>query len=84
MYRAARSRFDSDHVHAVDDLGRYPITPCPEMNVRLRFRNRQRGPHAVEIVLANEQHRQRPQRRKIETFVELAFGNGAIAEKNRP
>ena len=51
------------------------------VDVRLRFGQRQRRAHGVEIVLAHEQNRQLPQRRQIHAFVELAFGDRAFAEE---
>ena len=37
--------------------------------------------HGVEIVLADEQHRQAPQRGEIHALVELALGDRAFAEE---
>ena len=51
------------------------------LDIRLRFRDRKRGSHGVEVVLADEQHRQGPQRGEIDALVKLALGDGAFAEK---
>ena len=40
----------------------------------------ERCAHRVEIVLAQENNRKLPQRGQIQRFVELAFGDGAVAE----
>ena len=62
-------------------LRKNPIALRLEMNVGFRFRRSRARAHRVKIVLADKQHRQLPQRRKIHAFVELAFGDGAFAEK---
>ena len=48
-----------------------------------RFGELERRAHRVEVVLANEQHRELPQRGEIQRFVELAFGDRAVAEEAR-
>src|SRR5208282_5490979 len=73
--------FDGDDVHSVDGLGGEPVAAGLALNIRLRFGNRERCAHGVEIVLANEQYREPPQRRKIEALVKLAFRYGAVTEK---
>ena len=72
---------DGNHVHAVDSLGGNPVARRLSLNVGFGFRKRQCGSHGVEIVFAHEQHRQAPQRRQIQAFVKLTFGDGAFAEK---
>jgi len=39
------------------------------------------GAHAVQVVLADEQDRGLPERRQVERFVELAFGDRALAKE---
>ena len=39
------------------------------------------GPHAIQVILEKEDHRELPQRRQIQGLVELAFVDGAVAEE---
>ena len=81
MDGAACRGLDGDHVHAVDCLGRDPVARGLALDVGFRFRDRQRRAHGVEIVLADEQHRQAPQRREIQALVKLALRDRAFAEE---
>ena len=81
MNGAPGGGLDRDDVHAVDRFGRDPVARRFALDVGLRFRDRQRGSHGVEIVLAHEQHRQFPERGKIQALVKLAFGDRAVAEE---
>ena len=71
------------HVHAVDDLRRDAVAARLEVDVRLGLRALERGPHGVEVVLAQEHDRQLPERREVERLVELALGRRALAEEAR-
>jgi hypothetical protein len=79
--RAARSRLDSNHVHAVDDFGLDAVGGGLGMDVGLGLGALESRAHRVTIVLAHEQDRQVPQLAKIERFVEFALGHGALAEE---
>ena len=51
------------------------------MDVGFGFGPVQGRAHGVAIVLADEEHRQRPQRREVHGLVELALGRRALAEE---
>ena len=50
-------------------------------DVGLGLRTLERSAHGVEVVLAEEQHRQLPELGQVQRLVELALGDGAIAEE---
>ena len=77
----ARRSLDGDDVHAVDRVAGDAISRGLAVDVGLGLGPLQRRAHRVEVVLADEQHRQLPQRGEVHAFVELALGDRAVAEE---
>lgn len=81
IQRAPCRALHGDHIHAIDCLAADRVARCLGVDVDFRLRSLQRGAHGIAIVLAHEQHRELPQGGEIEAFVELAFGDRALAEE---
>ena len=70
-------------VVAVDDLRCNAVWPAVRGHMAHDRMRRHRRELGVAVVLAHQDHRQLPQRRHVETFVEGTGIGGAIAEINR-
>ena len=64
-------------------LRRHQVAPGLRGEIDLRLRALEARAHRVEIVLAEKQHGQLPQRGQIQRLVKLALGDGAVAEEAR-
>src|SRR5580704_18037662 len=67
-------------VHAVHRLAVDPVGLGEAPDLGLGERAVDRGAHRVAVVLANEDHRQLPERGQVQGLVELAFGHRAVTE----
>ena len=74
---------DGHRIHSVDGSGGNAIDARLRRHVCLRERAIDTRAHGVQIVLADEEHWQLPERGKIQRLVELPFRHGAIAEETR-
>ncbi len=81
LNRTVCCRLDRQDVHAVNRPCRHLVAGRLDGKVGLGLREIQRGAHGIEVVLATEEHRQLPQRRKVHRLVELPFGHGALTEE---
>ncbi len=71
---------DRDHVHAVDRNALDPVGETAGVQIRGLGRTLDRGAHAVLVVFDHVDHRQVPDRRHVEAFVDLALVDRAVAE----
>jgi len=71
---------DRQHVHAVHALTGHAVGLGELPDLGLGERAVGRGAHRVAVVLAEEQHRQLPERRQVHRLVELPLRHGAVAE----
>ena len=81
--RTLHGLVDREHVHAVHRFPAYPVGRGAIGDARDTRHLVQMCRCAVEVVLADEDHRQVPYRRQIDAFVKCAFGRGAVAEEAR-
>jgi hypothetical protein len=69
-----------DHIHAVDPLAGDAVALRLLREVGLGRVALDRGAHAVEVVLDQEEDRQLPERRQVHRLAEVAGVGGAVAE----
>src|SRR6202011_2181323 len=79
-HRLVAGGLDRADVHAVDLLARNVEGDAALGKIGLRRGTRHRGAHGVAVVLDDVDHRELPQLRHIEAFVDLALVRGAVAE----
>ena len=72
---------DRQHVHTVHRCAQAPVAARLAGDVGLRLVALQRRAHRVEIVLAEEQHGQLPERGEVQRLVEFPFGHRPVAEE---
>ncbi len=78
---AVTDRLHRAHVHAVDTARRGYRTSAPRCEKSVVAAARvDRGAHGIAVVLDDEDHRQLPELRHVEGFVDLALVGRAIAE----
>lgn len=79
--RTPRRHFHGDDVVAIDHFARHAVAARFGVNISHAFSARQRRTHDIEIVLADDQHRQMPQRGEVQAFVEFAFIDRTLTEE---
>ena len=80
-YGVARRGLDGEHVHAIHRERRDAVARGLRGEIGDRLGDAQRRAHRVEIVFADEEHRQPPERGEVHGFMELALGRRAFAEE---
>ena len=79
--RFAGVAIDFEHVVAVDDLAGNRVALRAHRDILDRGHGLHRGEFAEAVVLADENHRQFPDRGEVERFVKGALVGGAVAEE---
>src|SRR6185437_2065326 len=70
-----------DDVHAIDLVARNVEGRAAADEIMRGGTARDRGPHAVAVVLDDVEHRQLPQRRHVEALIDLALVHRAVAQE---
>ena len=74
-------RLDGDHIHAIHLLRLDAVSRGLVVNVGFRLGPRERRSHGIAVVLADEEHRQIPELRKVHGLMELTFRHGPLAKE---